>query len=160
MPVDTRGNLTIESHGYLFSSHSVCNDAIIYGRIAGTLICEGTLTLHTHGSNPVKLRAQEIVIPKDAEIICPFPIETKNITVTGILRANVLVSGKLTIKKKGIVEGEIKARAIQVDPGGEMFGQMQIAPLVLPPLDNIENFTRFSLLPRKKRFLNPKYPIC
>ena len=44
-PIDTRGNLTITSSGYVCSALTVCREAFVAGRISGTLVCEGTLDL-------------------------------------------------------------------------------------------------------------------
>jgi len=127
-PIDTRGTLRIEKGGNLFSSLSVCGDAVVEGKITGALICQGRLVVYASGTHPVKLKAREILIPGGADFHCPFPIEAENLTVRGRLRANLQLRGQLTIMRGGEIVGSVMARAIQVDRGGHLFGRMQITP--------------------------------
>ncbi len=126
--VDTRGDLLIEKNGYLFCAKAICKNAYLYGSLSGSLFCEQNLTFASSGLVAAKLTAHSIEIPPDSRIACPFPIHAHNISVHGFLRANLVIDGTINIFKKGIVEGSVTARGINVDPGGELIGQLEIAP--------------------------------
>lgn len=126
--MDTRGDLCIEKNAYLFCAKAICKNALLYGSISGSLHCEQNLTLAVSGTIAAKLTAHHIEIPKESHITCPFPIYAQSISIYGVLRANLFIDGTLTIHKKGVLEGSVAARSINVDPGGELIGSMQITP--------------------------------
>lgn len=132
MPVDTRGDLLIEKKGYLYSGLSVCKNALIYGGVHGALVCEGRLVMHTSGLQAVRIDAAEILVPGGTFWECPFPIHATDLTVRGRLKASVVVSGKLSLLRGGMIEGTVYARSIQVDRGAHLLGKLHITTAPQP----------------------------
>lgn len=156
--IDTRGDLLVHKAGNLFGPHTVCRHATIQGKISGALFCEGKLLLQCSGTLPCKLRAEEVLVPGGAEVTCPFPIEARLVVVRGILRAHLLVNGTLKILRKGRVEGSVLAKAIQVDRGGQLLGQVHISPREIPstgsgslrdPAQALQPVRKFRAKPRR-----------
>jgi len=162
--IDTRGNLRVEKKGNLFTPLSVCRDAVIFGMISGSLRCEGKITFYGEGNYPLKIDANELLIPGGAEVICPFPIHARHVVVRGILRAPLLVEARLQVLRKGHVEGAVCARSIDVDRGGELRGQVRIGPGPIPSPASPHETAHTSLRPiagsrhhkHRPTYLNPR----
>lgn len=159
--IDTRGIVRVEKRGNLFTPLTVCRNAVIHGMISGSLCCRGKVTIHGSGNFPVKIETAELLIPGGADVVCPFPIHAHRVVVRGILRAPLLVESMLEVLRSGHVEGAVCARAVHVDRGGELRGQVRVGPGPLPrPSHEIEKSVATLRALPGRRFGNhrPVYP--
>jgi cytoskeletal protein CcmA (bactofilin family)/Zn finger protein HypA/HybF involved in hydrogenase expression len=128
-PIDTRGNLIVTPTGYISSALIVCNEALIAGRISGTLVCEGVLHLAYSGRLSCQMKAGSIIIEKEARIELSYPIKTGELTVYGQTAGNFECSGRIWIDKGGLVEGRIAARSVVVESGGTLLAESSVQPV-------------------------------
>ena len=141
-PIDTRGNLVVTHSGYISSALTVCREALIAGRVSGTLICEGALRLAYSGRLNCQLKAESILIEKEARVELSFPIKTHELTVYGQAAGNFECTGHILIDKGGLIEGRIAARSVMVERGGtllaETFVQRPSQEEPVPPADEAD----------------------
>jgi len=128
-PVNTRGKLIVEPGGSLNSTLIICGEALIEGRINGALICEGTLELACKARLTQSITATSIIISKDAHVEMVQPVKTTNLVIRGRASGNFECSGRVTISKRGVLEGRLVARSVVVEPGGSLLAESTIQPL-------------------------------
>ncbi|HEY5744268.1 MAG TPA: polymer-forming cytoskeletal protein, partial [Terrimicrobiaceae bacterium] len=127
---DTRGNLVVSPTGYISSALIVCENALIAGRISGTLVCEADLRLACSARLSCQIRARSIVIDKDARVELSYPINTGDLIVYGQTAGNFRCSGRIWIDKGGLLEGRVAGRSVVVEHGGTLLAESSIRPVV------------------------------
>ena len=127
-PIDTRGNLTITPSAYISSALIVCHEALVAGRISGTLICEGALRLASSGRLSCQMSARSIVIEKEARVELSYPIKTGELVVYGQVAGSFECTGRIWIDKSGLLEGRIAAQSVVVERGGTLLAQSSVRP--------------------------------
>jgi cytoskeletal protein CcmA (bactofilin family)/ribosomal protein L37AE/L43A len=124
--IDTRGKLHIGPEGHLNNESIICGEALIEGKLSGRIQCERTLHLACIARIQCRILADEVVVEKSAKVVVTVPIETRSLVVLGSLQASVVCSGKVLVARGGVIDGEVRARAIVVDPGGTFTGRSLI----------------------------------
>ncbi len=127
-PVDTRGKLTVQAEGYLNSSRIICGSALIQGRIAGTLRCEGEVRLACSGKVGCQILANTVRIEKNSQVELAHLLETNTLVILGRAVGRIRCNGNVTIKRTGRLEGILEARSVTVERGGVLLGQSSIHP--------------------------------
>jgi cytoskeletal protein CcmA (bactofilin family) len=143
-PIDTRGDLMIAPSGYVSSALIVCREAVVAGRISGTLICEGALRLVCSARLSCQMSARSIVIEKDARVELSCPIKAGDLTVYGQAAGNFECTGRIWIDKGGLIEGRVAARSVVVERGGTLLAESSIRPV--PREEPVEGGAEFDVL--------------
>jgi cytoskeletal protein CcmA (bactofilin family)/DNA-directed RNA polymerase subunit RPC12/RpoP len=128
-PIDTRGNLIITPSGYVCSALTVCCDALVAGRISGTLVCEATLRLACSERLSCQMNARSIVIEYQARLELIYPVRTGDLTVHGQAAGNFECTGSIWIARGGLIEGRISASSVIVEPGGTLLAESSVRPV-------------------------------
>lgn len=131
-PVDTRGKLTICSGGSLNSTLAICGEAVIEGKLNGALLCEGTVHLACQEKIAHSITTRSLVIAKEARVDLLQPVKTTDLVVHGQARGNFHCSGRVTISKRGVLEGRLTARSVVVERGGSLLAESAIQPVRRP----------------------------
>jgi cytoskeletal protein CcmA (bactofilin family) len=116
----------VTNKGDLSSSSVRCQRAIIEGRLRGNLDCAGAIVINTSGKIPGRLSASEIVIEKRAEVQFFRRVRVGNIEIRGRMSGEIVANGMVTIRKNGVLEGNVAAKAINVEKGGTFSGQLVV----------------------------------
>jgi cytoskeletal protein CcmA (bactofilin family) len=124
--IRTRGDLHVTVKGDLSSSSVRCRRAIIEGKLRGNLDCGGRAIINTSGKIPGRISAAEMLIEKRAEVQCFRRIRVGTIEIRGRMSGEIVANGLVTIRKYGALEGDVTARAINVEKGGSFSGQLII----------------------------------
>jgi len=124
--VDTRGDLTVTKDGFLSNASSICRNAVVEGKISGRLFCVGNLRLNSSERMTAEFIAREVVIERKANCFLNRKLQAADLVVKGRLCADVVCSGTVHIEKKGYLEGNVLARAIDVKKGGWYEGELRI----------------------------------
>lgn len=163
--VDTRGHLIVEKNGSLYSPLSVCGRGSLYGIMAGALHCEGCLEIHSRGNLPVRIFADELIIHKEAQVFCPYPLHVRRAIIRGTLHAPVFARGPVEVMRRGCLEGVLSATALKVQRGARQVGQTVIGPQVAqatvaqpPPMDDFRQLCPRHA-PRRLRRLPSYAPV-
>jgi cytoskeletal protein CcmA (bactofilin family) len=129
--IRTKGEIYVTTKGDLSSSSVRCQRALIEGRLRGNLDCAGTIVINTSGKIPGKLAASEIVVEKRAQVQFFRRIRVGNIEIRGRMSGEVVANGMVTIRKNGVLEGNVTAKSINVEKGGTFSGQVVVGKAAL-----------------------------
>jgi cytoskeletal protein CcmA (bactofilin family) len=127
-PIDTRGNLIITPSGYVSSALTVCHEALIAGRVSGTLVCETVVRLVYSGRLSCQMRTKSMIIEKESDVELSYPIETDELVVYGQAVGNFECAGRIWIDKGGLIEGRIAAHSVVVERGGVLLAESSVRP--------------------------------
>ena len=124
--IRTTGEVHVTTKGDLSSSSVRCRRAVIEGRLRGNLDSAGPIIINTSGKIPGKISAAEMIIEKRAEVQFFRRVRVGNIEIRGRMSGEIVADGMVTIRKNGTLEGNITAKAINVEKGGTFSGQLVI----------------------------------
>ena len=124
--IQTTGEVHVTAKGDLSSSSVRCRRAIIEGRLRGNLESAGPIIINASGKIPGKLSASEMVIEKRAEVQFFRRVRVGSIEIRGRMSGEIVADGMVTIRKNGALEGNVTAKAINVEKGGSFSGQLVI----------------------------------
>jgi cytoskeletal protein CcmA (bactofilin family)/ribosomal protein S27E len=124
--IRTCGHVHLTAKGDLSSSSVVCSSALIEGKLRGNLQCNGVATVNFSGKIPGRLTAKHVIVERKANIHCFRRVRVETIEIKGNMSGEIVAQGTVTIHKKGLLEGNVTARAIRVEKGGIFSGQLVI----------------------------------
>ena len=139
--IRTRGDLHLTNKGDLSSTSVVCNAAIIEGKLRGNLECEDSMTINLVGKIPGRIGAKEMVVERKSDIQCFRRVRVTNIDIRGRMSGEIIATGSVTIRKTGLLDGNVTAKSIAIEKGGMFSGQLAIGQA---------NLTQGELLPEPK----------
>jgi cytoskeletal protein CcmA (bactofilin family)/ribosomal protein S27E len=126
--VRTHGTVYVTSAGDLSSSSVICRTAIIEGKLRGTLQCHERLEFRSSAKVQGKLSAPLVVIGKKAKVEFYRQLQVGALEIRGRMSGEVVAETFVTIRKSGVLEGNVVARSINVEKGGSFTGQLVIGP--------------------------------
>src|SRR2546423_3315528 len=124
--IRTRGDVHLTNKGDLSSTSVICNSAIIEGKLRGNLECEESMTINLVGKIPGRIGAQHMTVERKSDIQCFRRVKVTNIDIKGRMSGEIVASGSVTIHKTGTLEGHVTAKAIAIEKGGMISGQLVI----------------------------------
>jgi len=124
--IRTTGDVHVTTKGDLSSSSVRCSRAIVEGRLRGNLDAAGAIIIYASGKIPGKISASQMVIEKRAQVQFFRTVRVGNIEIRGRMAGEIVADGLVTIRKYGVLEGDVTARAINVEKGGAFSGQLVI----------------------------------
>lgn len=131
--IQTQGEVVITSKGDV-PTRILCGTARIEGKMRGQLVCSGTVELSLEGKVLGSIEAQKLVVEKKAEVEFAKPLKVKEIEINGKVTGEVHCDGGVVITKRGMLLGDVHARASTIDKGGIFSGNLAIgAPPEAPP---------------------------
>ncbi|PYK84249.1 MAG: hypothetical protein DME40_19700, partial [Verrucomicrobia bacterium] len=137
--IRTKGEVHVTTKGDLSSSSVRCRRALIEGRLRGNLDCAGTIVINTSGKILGRLSASEIVVEKRCEVQFFRRVRVSNIEIRGRMSGEVVADGMVTIRKNGVLEGNVTAKAINVEKGGTFSGQVVVGRRALQQTELLPN---------------------
>lgn len=124
--IRTHGEVHITSSGDLSSTSVVCRSAIIEGKLRGSLHCAERAEFRFVGRVQGKLTAPEVLIAKKSDVQFFRQLQVRSIEIRGKMVGEVVAETVVTIRNGGSLDGNVVARAINVEKGGTFTGQLVI----------------------------------
>jgi cytoskeletal protein CcmA (bactofilin family) len=124
--IRTTGDVHITSKGDLSSSSVRCRRAIVEGRLRGNLQCSEKAVIDVSGKIPARLSAHDVVIEKRREVHFFRRVRVVNIEIRGRMSGEIIAEGLVTVRKHGVLEGNVTAKAINVEKGALFSGALII----------------------------------
>lgn len=128
--VQTRGTVHVGREGFLNSTRVDCANAVVEGRIAGKVTCEGTLRIKGEGVCRAQIRTRRLIVDRGANLHFFYTIYADEVLLRGRITADVRCAGRLHIGRHGGLDGDLLARAMLVDKGGFYAGAVEISARV------------------------------
>ena len=124
--VRTHGSVYVTATGDLSSSSVVCRSAIIEGKLRGSLQCTEKVEFRAPAKVQGKLSAPLVIIGKKADVQFFRQLQVGSIEIRGRMTGEILAETVVTIRSTGSLDGNVVARAINVEKGGTFSGQLVI----------------------------------
>lgn len=124
--IRTTGEVYVTTKGDLSSTNVHCQNALVQGKMRGNLYCAGNAKFDVIGRFAGRVSAHEVVVEKRAEVQFFRRLRVQNIEIRGRMTGEIVAQGLVTIHKHGVLEGNVTARAINVEKGGMFTGQLVI----------------------------------
>jgi cytoskeletal protein CcmA (bactofilin family) len=99
-------------------------------RVVGNCETEGTLRIEGFVEGTVRA-GKAIVIGKDGEV--HGDIITQDAIIGGTVKGTIVAESRLELQATCVIEGEIRARRIKLDEGGQIRGTVQVGEIKTPP---------------------------
>ena len=84
------------------------------------LIIEGTINVRS-----IEMGNNALIVGGDANVTCETDIVAREIVVLGRAKANLRASHEIMVGEKGVVEGNIAAPRIKIDPTATVTGLLR-----------------------------------
>jgi cytoskeletal protein CcmA (bactofilin family) len=131
-PVKTRGDVIIRKRGQLNAPHLFCRELRCFGMIAAEINCSGDAIFKTSGTIVGEVRCRRFIVEKGSEITFMNAIHADEVEIHAHITANVFSAGQVLISANGAVNGDVTARSVSIEPGGELNGAMNILRNTVP----------------------------
>lgn len=135
--IKTRGDVVIRKHGHLSTSSVQCRDLRCYGLLEANVHCTGDAIFRTIGKIVGGVRCRRFVVEKGADVSFVNPIFADEVEIHARITGTILCRGPVLICTFGAVNGDVTARSVSIEPGGELNGAMNIirsdSLLLTPP---------------------------
>ncbi|MFO1486150.1 MAG: polymer-forming cytoskeletal protein [Verrucomicrobiaceae bacterium] len=124
--VKTRGNVVVRKRGRLSTSSVFCRDLECHGIIEANVTCSGDASFRTTGSIIGEIRCHRLVVEKGADVAFLNPIHATEVEIQARVTVSIFSTGSVVIGGNGSVNGDVTARSVSIEPGGELNGAMNI----------------------------------
>jgi cytoskeletal protein CcmA (bactofilin family)/ribosomal protein S27E len=125
-PIRTRGDVTIRKHGVVTTDSIFCRDLTSYGNFSANTTCQGNATFKNEGVVAGTFSCRKLTLEKGADFSFSEPLHAGDMFINGRIAAQLIATGKIVIGPYGAVDGDVTARAVSIEPGGELNGSMSI----------------------------------
>ena len=126
--IKTRGSIYLGPKGALSSSKIACTDAVIHGKMRGSMRCEGKATIKYQGRLQGSLETGSLVVEKGSDVVFSRPVKAGSVTIAGRMVGQIHSSSHIMIHKTGALEGAAIATGFNVEKGGCFEGELTISP--------------------------------
>ena len=124
--IKTRGDVIIRKRGHLSTATVQCKDLICQGQLEANVTATGDATFRATGTIIGEIRCHRLVIEKGAEVSFVNPIYADQVEIHSKITGTVFSRGQVLITTYGAVNGDVTARSVSIEPGGELNGAMNI----------------------------------
>ncbi|MBL9143842.1 MAG: polymer-forming cytoskeletal protein [Verrucomicrobiaceae bacterium] len=124
--IKTRGDVMIRKRGHLTAAHLYARDLRCYGLVEANIFCSGDATFKTTGTIIGEVKCKKFLVEKGSEITFMNPVHADDVEIHGVITGHVYSKGPVIIGNGGAVNGDVTARSVSIEPGGELNGSMNI----------------------------------
>lgn len=124
--IKTRGDVLIRKRGRLSASSVQCRDLNCQGVIEANVTCSGDATFRTTGSIIGEIHCQRFVVEKGADVAFLNTVHAEEVDIQARVTGTIFSTGPVLIGGNGSVNGDVTARSVSIEPGGELNGAMNI----------------------------------
>lgn len=124
--VKTRGDVLVRKRGHLSTSSVQCRDLTCQGIIEANVSCSGDAAFRTVGSIVGEIRCHRFVVEKGADVTFINAVHAAEVEIQARATATIYCTGPVIITSNGSVNGDVTARSVSIEPGGELNGAMNI----------------------------------
>ena len=124
--IRTRGDVEIGKKGAFLGTSIHCGNLTIYGSVTGSIYASGTVQLHSDTKIIGEIRCRRLVMDRKFEVHCLQPVHAGEIEISGHLHAHCHATRSITLTRTGVMEGNVHAPAIIMEPGAVLNGQVKV----------------------------------
>jgi cytoskeletal protein CcmA (bactofilin family)/ribosomal protein S27E len=131
-PIRTRGDVLIRKNGNVQATEVRCRDLKLFGVLSAAIECSGEFYARATGTIVGEMRCHRLVIDKESDLHFMNSIYAGEVVVRGRILGQIQCTGAVNIAATGLVQGDVKARAVSIEPGGQLDGTMNIVQAPSP----------------------------
>lgn len=124
--IKTRGDVIVRKRGVLDTSQLHCRELRCFGQISAEMRCSGDAIFKANGQIVGEVHCRRFVVERGSEITFMNPIFAEEVEVHASITGNIFSKGQVLISANGAVNGDVTARSVSIEPGGELNGAMNI----------------------------------
>ena len=124
--IKTRGDVIIRKRGHLSTASVQCKDFQCQGLLEANVTATGDASFKTSGTVIGEVRCHRLVIEKGSDVTFVNPIYADQVEIHAKITGTVFSRGQVLITTYGAVNGDVTARSVSIEPGGELNGAMNI----------------------------------
>ncbi|MFO1477479.1 MAG: polymer-forming cytoskeletal protein [Verrucomicrobiota bacterium] len=121
----TLGRFVIEPRGYVFNTDANVGDAVIKGRLLGTLTVTRTLTICSTAEIKGAFSADRLIIPPENHFRWSSPIRAGSAEIDGELSADLELRETAILRSTARFFGSLQAAALCIEPGAVVVGAVK-----------------------------------
>lgn len=133
--IKTRGDVLVRKRGHLSTDSVRCKDLRCQGIIEANIEASGDAIFRTVGTIIGTIHCKRFIVEKGADVTFINEVRAEEVDIQSRVTGTIFSSGSLVIGGAGAVNGDVTARSISIEPGGELNGAMNIVrtqPLIRP----------------------------
>lgn len=124
--IKTRGNVIIQKKGVVTDVTIHCHNILVQGTLKGGIDCSGDVTLNSPSKIMGQLHCKRLIIQKKADVAFANEVHCQEAIIDGHVTGNFICSGKLHLKKKAVLNGNIVVARMTIDKGARHHGNISI----------------------------------
>jgi cytoskeletal protein CcmA (bactofilin family) len=125
-PIHTRGDVLIRKTANVTTSEICCRDLRVFGAVSARIECRGELLIRCTGTIIGEIQCRKLVIDKGCDVHILNTVNAGEVEVRARIFANIHCTGPVRISPTGWVHGDVTARSVAIEPGGQLDGSMNI----------------------------------
>jgi cytoskeletal protein CcmA (bactofilin family)/RNase P subunit RPR2 len=125
-PIITRGDVMIRKTGNVSTSEIKCKDLRVFGQVSAEIECSGSLIMRSSGTVVGEIHCHKFIVEKTSDLHFLNTIHADEVEIQARVVGNIECNGLLLITATGLVHGDVAARSISIEPGGQLDGSMNI----------------------------------
>ncbi len=133
MAIKTRGDVLIRKRGHLSTSSVQCKDLRCHGSMEANVSTSGDAIFRTTGTIIGEIHCRRFMIEKGADVTFMNSVYAEEVDIQARVTGTLFSSGAITIHSNGSVNGDVTARSVSIEPGGELNGAMNIVRTQIMP---------------------------
>jgi cytoskeletal protein CcmA (bactofilin family) len=94
----------------------------LFGKILSDLDCSGELAIHTSGKIPGHVTCHRLHVPRKVRADFLEPVVAHDVLIEGEVRGVLQCTGTVTLARRALLQGLVRAAAIEVRPGASHVG--------------------------------------
>ncbi|MBV6500720.1 MAG: hypothetical protein CJBNEKGG_03205 [Prosthecobacter sp.] len=124
--IKTRGDVLIRKRGHLSTDVIHCRDLRCQGLFEANVHASGDAIFRATGSIIGEIHCRRFIIEKGADVTFLNVVRAEEVDIQARVTGTIISSGPLLIGSGGSVNGDVTARSVSIEPGGELNGGMNI----------------------------------
>ncbi len=124
--IKTRGNVIIQKKGVVTDVTIYCHDILVQGTLKGGIDCSGDVTLNSASKIMGQLSCKRLIIDKRADVAFANDVKCEEAIIDGHVTGNFICTGKLHLKKRAVLNGNIVVARMTIDKGARHNGRISI----------------------------------
>lgn len=129
----TCGDVILQKEGTIRQTRIQCRNLTVFGRIAAQVVCSGELTIHVGGRISGGIRCHRLHVMRKARVEFHDTVHADEILIEGEVRGVFHCTGTVTLARRSLLQGLVRAAALNVRPGASHAGTLEIIQPEDPP---------------------------
>lgn len=136
--IKTRGDVLIRKRGQVSAESIQCKDLRCQGILEANVNASGDAIFKASGTMIGQVNCRRFIVEKGSDVTFLNEIHAEEVDVQAKITGSIFSSGSFVIGANGIVYGDVTARSVSIEPGGELNGAMNIVRTQVMPRPVIE----------------------